>query len=266
MGLGPGNAPPFFASTPDHDRILDERVRWLRTSLSDYCQLLPDGYTLLEETLQLAAEWGLSPGPSSDSPSSKDAKPHLDAQCLELGRSWEPDFLLLKLGEDGIFRLVGGVVCFPSAWSLPDKVGRTVADIHGVVPDLNPELGRKIDAFLQRITPGSAWERANWGLSRGAKLNRHPRLNLPGLDEATPLDQIYVRVEHQIFFRLPRTLGILFGIRLSLHPLGLLATHPTAAVGLRQALETMSEPVAQYKGLHRIRSRLIRVLCCHEVI
>lgn len=263
MGLSPGNAAQFFASTPDHVRLTTERVRWLEASPEDYCQLSSEGYPLLDEAFHLAKAWGFSPYPMSNSSFLAASANTPYARCYELGHAWEPDFLLLKTDDKGIFRLVGGVVCFPSSWSLPEKMGRAVMEIHGVVPSLNLELGRQIDAFLQRIAPGSAWERANWGLSRGENLNRHPRLNLPGLDETTPLEQIFARVEHQIFFRMPRTLGLLFGIRLSLHCLDQLTTHPPAAAGLRQALETMPEPVAQYKGLSRIRDRLIQTLSNH---
>lgn len=265
MGIRPGDARRFFAPTSEHEALVAERTRWLQASPGTYCQLRAEGYPLLEETIQLARQWGLAGGPESPSSVAGISEDAAEARCLALGRAWEPDFLLLSPSGDGVFRLAGGVVCFPSAWSLPEKMGGTVAEIHGVVPLLNQELGRQIDVFLGRTAPGSAWERANWGLSRGADLNRHPSRNLPELEEDTSLDHVFVRVEHQIFFRLPRTFGILFGIRLSLHRLEELMVHPTA-VGLRQALESMPELVAQYKGVHRIRSRLIRRLSGSERI
>lgn len=260
MAIRSGDAPRFFAPTPEHEALVAERARWLQASPGTYCQLRAEGYSPLEETIPLARQWGLCGGPESPSLAAGITDDAAEARCLALGRAWEPDFLLLSPGKDGVFRLAGGVVCFPSGWSLPEKMGRTVAEIHGAVPALNQQIGRQVDTFLGRTAPGSAWERANWGLSRGADLNRHPCRHLPELEEDTSLDHVYVRVEHQIFFRLPRTLGILFGIRLSLHPLEQLMVHPAAA-GLRQALESMPEPVAQYKGIHRIRSRIIR-LCC----
>jgi hypothetical protein len=90
-------------------------------------------------------------------------------------------------------------------------------------------------------------------------LNRHPKRALPALVETTPLEQIYVRVEHQIFYRLPRTQGLLFGIRLSLHPLNEIMMNPKAADGLRQAIETMPKEIAEYKGIYRIRERWLTV-------
>jgi hypothetical protein len=125
---------------------------------------------------------------------------------------------------------------------------------------LNTSLGRQIDTFLERIVPGNAWERANWGLSLGAELNRHPKLRLPRIEAETALEDVYMRVEHQVFFRLPRTLGVLFGIRLSLHPLGDLLKNRRAAAGLARALETMSDEVAAYKGLDRARTKLLSTL------
>jgi hypothetical protein len=148
---------------------------------------------------------------------------------------------LLRAGPNGVFRLVGAVVCFPSGWAPREKLGRTVAEIHGIVPTLNPTLGRQIEGFLGRLDPGSSWERDNWGLSRGAELNRHPYRNLPRLDEATPLEEVFLRVEHQLFFRLPGRSGCCSHLALSLHPLAELMTNPEAAAGLQRALTSMPE-------------------------
>jgi hypothetical protein len=244
LGLRLGDAPRFFASTTDHDRILAERVRYLDAAHADHCRLELEGESLLEETLHFAAAWASLALAAAESEVEMLPESNWLARCGHLGQSWEPDFLLLMPDSHGVFRLRGGVVCFPSSWSLEEKMGRTVAEIHNVVPTLNHSLSRQIDAFLHRIAPGAAWERANWGLSNGSNLNRHPKLNLP----------------HQVLFRLPRTLGLLFGIRLSLHPLLELRENLAAAIGLRMALETMPEDIARYKGVHQVRGRLVQAL------
>jgi hypothetical protein len=169
--------------------------------------------------------------------------------------------LLLKAGSDSEIRLWGGCVCFPSSWNLQEKIGRPIEVIHGVVPGLNGQIGPQIHAFLSRLKPGVAWHRTNWGLSSSPELNQHPARQLPSLDGASvTAAAVWFRVEHQALVALPRTGGILFGIRVSVHPLNELKSERIAAARLVRALRTMPEAVACYKGLATARAALIRLL------
>lgn len=263
MGLHPGDPRAFFGPWRTDHELRAERRRWLAILPQDHARLDPSGHPLLGEAARFAAACG-TPG-VPEIPESGSAFSRIEAYplCLELGRVWAPDFLLLADDDSGTLRLRGGVVCFPSAWSLPEKMGRTVDEIHGVVPGLNAALGPSISRFLARILPGRAWERANWGLSRGGDLNRHPDRHLPCLEADTAWEEVYARVERQSFYRLPQTRGILFGIRLEIHPLGALSEIPEAIAGLAWALETMPDEVARYKGLAAVRPSLLRRLKSH---
>jgi hypothetical protein len=59
---------------------------------------------------------------------------------------------------------------------------------------------------------------------------------------------------------LPRTQGILFGLRLELHRLDRVMAEPAAAAGLRQALATMPEALAVYKRIVHVRRDLVALL------
>lgn len=132
-------------------------------------------------------------------------------------------------------------------------------EIHGVVPSLNVELGRQIATFLARLKPGVTWMRSNWGLSRSSELNQHPSRNTPRLDETATLDQVYFRLEEQSLTALPATNGILFGIRVRNVAL---SSYGNTSEGerLANALETMPEAIAEYKGLTRARKQIIQAL------
>ena len=140
------------------------------------------------------------------------------------------------------------------------EMGRTLAEIHAPVPDLNPLLGRRIDAFLAGIKPGVSWERVNWGLSRSPERNQHPRRALPRLDATVDVGEVWLRIEEQSLVRLPVSGGVLFGIRIVQHPLSAVLKDPTATRRLVRALETMPPEVAAYKGLARSRRRLVSLL------
>lgn len=245
MGIRRRALPSFFDPSPSplHEQLLKERQKWLEQAPSTYAVVLDDGMPLVEEATELAKSWGME-------------FPETDDPCLELGRRWEPDFLLL----DNQLRLQAGCVCFPTGWSLEEKVGRPVDWIHTVVPGLNEEIGSKVDRFLKTLSPGHSWERANWGLSRSPELNLHPKRELPRLDETIACEEVWFRVERQALVALPETSGILFGIRIDICPLAELREQPGARTGLKSALETMPEAVAAYKNIATARQSLLRFL------
>lgn len=246
MGLRTGDAHTFFAPTSERDEILSERRRLLDESPAEYAALAEAGAPLLEELRQFAIAAGaLDP----------------TARCtLEmLGCELEPDFVLLTPSPNGPV-IVGGVVCFPSSWSLPEKGGLTLDQTHHPVPGLNPQLGERIRTALDRLPSGVAWKRENWGLSRDDERNHHPNCPRNRLDETVEPDEIWLRVEHQILYRLPQTNGYLFGIRLTITPLAKVILDPGARAGLRNALETMPEEIANYKGVLAVRERIVEWL------
>lgn len=243
----------FFNPWREPANVLEQRRHWLREEPTVHSALLADGEPLLEEWIGRSREWGFEP-----------PMPRLQADAGKslraIGEALEPDFLLLRPNEAGEMRLVGGCVCFPSSWSLEEKMGRPLDFIHRVVPGLNEQLGQPIAQFLWRMTPDIAWRRANWGLSRSAELNQHPRRALPRLDATVQPDEVWLRVEHQALVACPTTGGVLFGIRVTVHSLAEVKRNRDAARGLRRALQTMPETMAIYKGIAPARSALLGML------
>ena len=159
MGLRPADPRAFFARESHAELLLTERAHWLDTAPEIYSAALEESYEALSETAEHAKEWGT---------------PICSANTLhELGRAWEPDFALMLKGNDGVFRLGAGAVCFPSSWALREKLGKPIDEIHSPVPGLNAALSRQIHTFLDRLAPSAAWTRENWGLSRDGNLNHH---------------------------------------------------------------------------------------------
>lgn len=251
MAFGRGKFADFYGPSPESDRILNERKRWLASHLQHHLAVLPEAAELIHETAMLAAEQGTltQPPPTTSSPTQI---------ARFLGEHWEPDYLLLNREQDAL-KLVCGCVCFPSSWALEEKIGHPIEQIHHVVPALNPSIGRQIQSFLYNIKPGVSWNRSNWGLSRSPELNQHPGRKTPSLDERVLLEEVFLRVEEQSLVSLPQTRGILFGIRIKVFPLSCYAG-TEEGLRLAQALETMPEPMAEYKGLASSRPRIIAQL------
>jgi len=253
-----GSISEFFRPTAQHDEIIEQRRFWLEREPAKHAALLPEGNALLREAIGI----GQAERTFNDEMNSALIRGGASEWevCVALGKAWEPDFLLLQCQADGVVRLVAGCICFPSSWSLAEKVGHPIEHIHGIVPGLNPALGNPIQNFLSKLKPGAAWLRANWGLSRSPELNQHPDRKLPRLDGQMSLDEVWLRIEHQALVGLPQTRGVLFGIRIAVHPLAEIRHDPVVRVGLLRALETMPEPMALYKNIATARGRLISLL------
>jgi hypothetical protein len=74
-------------------------------------------------------------------------------------------------------------------------------------------------------------------------------------------DEVWLRVEHQLLFKLPQTGGVLFGIRLTTVPWREVMNVAEAREGLRRALESMPSDAAEYKGLAAVRGKIVEWLC-----
>lgn len=247
----------FFMPGDSHSEVIAERRKWISETPETCVAILPDGITLLNETVAMAISLGTLPGGET---LETFAALEPSVRCKRLGELWETDFLLMKPDDEGVFHLYGGCLCFPSHWDLREKLERPMADIHAPVPGLNEKLGRQIDAFLQRIKPGISWVRANWGLARTPELNLHPSRHLPHLDETVTLDEVWFRIEEQSLVSLPKSGGILFGIKLMILPLREIMADPAARQGLIRALRTMPGPMAIYKGIAPARERLLALM------
>lgn len=244
MHLRPGDASRFWGGADP--AVLAERHRWVDLAPERHVQCLPEGRTAAAAALAWLSEAAA-------------LQPALQT-LQESARRLEPDWLVLSADPADGHRLLGGVVVFPSAWSLEAKLGRPLAEVHAPVPGLQEELGRGITAFLARLEPGAGWERDNWGLSADTELNHHPVRDLPGLAADATLATTWLRLETQFLTRLRAAPALLFGIRVSHHRLDALAAEPGLAGRLAISLESMPEAVADYKGLAAARGPLIDAL------
>jgi dimethylamine monooxygenase subunit A len=257
MGLQQGDPAKFFSPTAEYSAAIAERRQWLAGGAERYAALFSEGIPLLAEARGLAQKWQTLP--EFLPPQSTDPAAAWD-DLLALGRNWETDFLLLSLERQDPPRLVGGCVCFPSAWNLEEKMGRRIDFIHEAVPGLNASMGRSISTFLNKLRPDVAWLRANWGLAAVGERNLHPARGLPRLRAPLTLDEVWLRIEDQALVALPENGGVLFGIRLTTHPLREVIQHPLAKQGLSRALRTMPDAMIEYKGLSAARESLITLL------
>jgi len=252
LGLRRAQPDWFVLTGAPGDEVLLDRSRWLASEegCPEGVVWSPPADALLQELVDHYFHFPEGIGPAI-SPSEV---------ARSLSRRWKPDFLLLSRDSRDGFRFVGGSVCFPSGWAPEEKLGLGLESIHDPVPGLNGQLGSRINTFLDRLRPGTSFERFNWGVAAVPDRNHHPHRGLPRLTRGYPLSKAWLRLEHQSFHALPRTGGIVFLIDLSVHPADRILADRATALSFANQIRTMPEEVAVYKGLDAVRDPWIESL------
>lgn len=198
-----------------------------------------------------------------------DALPPLRAASLLV----QEDLILMRRGENG-WRLAAGSLCFPSSWSLREKFGKPLQEIHTPVPAFGPgtRMAELINRMFDSLKVEQPVQRFNWSIQAGNDLylplsndERNDRATtrptkFPGNDMAA---RAFIRVERQTLRKLPVSGDILFTIRIHLDPLAVLARHPdraTLAKTFAAQIGALDEVQLDYKGLTADRDRLIAIL------
>jgi hypothetical protein len=141
--------------------------------------------------------------------------------------------LCLMVHHDGAWHLEGAVLCFPSLWSLADKLGQPTAMVHAPVEHYSEELSPRVDTFFDRLTPDRVVWRRNFSLWPTLLL-WVPCPSLPAeLDVLSWSDDggpdLWIRSERQTLRRLPVSGAILFTIRTQVTPVSVLMSRPDRA-------------------------------------
>jgi hypothetical protein len=265
IGLKPMDIANWIEIDDDFDAYLAEKAR-LYASITDKVFVEePESRDAQHEVRDLIADHLRRHFPDRAPTALDDGLPPLRAASMQV----QEDLILMRKGADG-WRLTAGSLCFPSSWTLTEKFGRPLHEIHAPVPGFgggtrNAEL---IERMFDRLQ-GQAVERMNWSLQAGGDLYMPQAQDTRSItgrgssqkfsDEAS-IARAFIRVERQTLRKLPRSGDILFTIRIYLDPLAVLARHPgRAAVARSLATQLAGLDAAQlaYKGLAAGRDRLI---------
>jgi len=159
--------------------------------------------------------------------------------------------LCLMTRRGGEWVLGAASVCFPSRWSLADKIGRSLSAIHEPVPGYEDALGRATESFFDRLRPEGPMWRLNWTLLGD------PSLHQPRAGGGQLQDRVWFRVERQTLRRLSATEALAFTIRTYVTPLGeVVDARPDVAAALLVALSDLPEAVTTYKGWREVVPRV----------
>jgi dimethylamine monooxygenase subunit A len=147
-----------------------------------------------------------------------------DASTLPLqpldwvGRQVQEDLILLNAD----LRVAAGQLCFPSGWSLHEKMNQHFIKVHAPLPRITDNMIQSANKLLERIPAHKPVTRNNWGfrVCDWLDLSTRQTENYKRLLHKISADlrvedvgeKIFVRIEHQTLSRLPISNYVLFTI------------------------------------------------------
>lgn len=174
-------------------------------------------------------------------------------------RQAQGDFVLMNQRCNNLY-LDAGMVTTQADWSLNFNIGMDFMEWHGPVP-LAGELGifDRALKYLLLLQLGRPVRRLNWTMTVNPHLDTSPEnYDKWGPARTTVTAEnagrlVYLRVEVQTLFRLPRSNAILFGVRAYLLRLDELVRNPAWARRMHRVLRDLPKELVDYKGLTRYR-------------
>ncbi|KAL5338450.1 hypothetical protein BJX70DRAFT_388520 [Aspergillus crustosus] len=161
------------------------------------------------------------------------------------------DLSILMKNEDEEYYLAASASLFPVGWTVQDRIGWTISQLHNPVPLWHQQVANSVSKFLCRLTPDSPMERSNYFV----EVKRPDEDLFETLYRPTTLSEdnpnpspkdIVVRRERQTFRRLPRTGAIVFGVKTFLTTLEELPMQELQ--NLAREVKSWPEHVGEYKG------------------
>ena len=185
-------------------------------------------------------------------------------------RQAQGDFVVMDQREGDLWT-EAGVVTAQADWSLDFDVGMTFKEWHGPVPLAHEmHVFDRALKFLLNLRLGQPVRRLNWTMTINPRLDTSPE-NYPhwGVDRSRVTlqnagDLAHLRVELQGLWRLPRSNGVLFGIRCYLISMRELVTVPKWGRRMHRVLKDLHPALVDYKGLTRYRDTVVEWLAAYD--
>jgi hypothetical protein len=173
-----------------------------------------------------------------------------------ISRQVQGDWVIMDQREDDLFADLG-IVTGQADWSVAFDAGMSFKEWHAPVPHA-PEMGifDRALKYLLHLQYGSPVRRTNWRMCVNPRLDTSSeKWHLWGPDNVSVTaenvaEKVYLRVELQALFRLPRSNAIAFSIRTYMVGLEDLAMYPRWIKRLYRVLSSLHPDLAEYKGLN----------------
>ena len=152
-----------------------------------------------------------------------------------------PDDVLLLWRDHAHWRLVGGTLLFGNQWTLEEKLGRTVANIHAPVDGYSELLEARVDQFFDKLSAARPVWRRNWFVHDDPTFHHPMRTSHRPVSNAEEAGSLWVRSEWQTLRRLAFSGLIVFTIKTQMASMHQVKARPLVASQMVAYLEAASE-------------------------
>lgn len=210
---------------------------------------------LTAETLYLDASWQLQQAHSKVMPTYVSTFDALASQVQE-------DLAVVCRGSDGANWLSAIHLCYPNHWAAEEKIGKDFAMVHAPVAGME-KINQRSQAIVNTMIVRAPMVRFAWGLSTDTRLNHHPKTptgiqleQWQGREFDLNNPRLYLRIERQTIWGLPKYNAALFTIRTYFQDCRVIKQDPILRSKLLAALDSMTADSLIYKGLSDIQDKV----------
>ncbi len=167
---------------------------------------------VLEAALRLLPGLGFAVnGPLVTCPDGFETDTRSDTPLAMLGQIVQEDICILeKRGSEHV--LTAAVLCFPAGWTLSEKAGRPLTQIHTPVESYDAAMATRVQRLFDGVQAGRPLWRNNWLKYDAATLYQPHSVHGPRRESGDRAAAPYIRAERQCILRLPRTRAVVFTI------------------------------------------------------
>ncbi|CDO77519.1 hypothetical protein BN946_scf184912.g18 [Trametes cinnabarina] len=257
----------------DYKWYLDEKARVIREQGKVVVDSLPENDEACKELLEIMADYLPKRYPTlfrreaDDSITNVVTGDRFDGlstskgadALLIISRLVQDDFLMARERPDGKVYLVGGLIAFPGTYLLSETINKPLGVLHASVPDFNQKLLVSVERTLKRLKPDQPFERSSWNIMDDRNLFFHNiATGLP--DKDLRPEDLWLRIDHQTFRKLPRTNAIIFGVRPTMWRMEDLADSPLLPCLMEKVHTESAEHLLKYKGIAKYGALLLPYL------
>lgn len=231
------------------DEFLTQDLALKRSSLANRREAVawftPHSHDAAAIALDLIGDAATATPPQTDHP--------LEAAALSV----QEDLCLLR--RDGTqWFFDASVICFPTHWHLPSKVGRPIGVVHDPVDGYEGRIADRVTRLFDRVTERPVWRR-NWSFTDDTELFQPAyRTDVATIVPDRVNKDLYIRSERQTLRSLTEG-WLLFTIRVQMRTIGQLTTTPERRGALRRWIAEVPDDlgVMRHMGAEQRRALLI---------
>ncbi len=155
-------------------------------------------------------------------------EPSVGSPIEQLAVATAEDILLMWRDEKH-WRLIGGTLLFPNQWTLDEKIGKTLANIHAPVDGYDELLEARMDQFFDRLSAARPVWRRNWFFHDDPNFYQPNRLAQAPVATVDEVDSLFIRSEWQTLRRLAFSGLLVFTVKTQVAPIAELKARPAIA-------------------------------------